>query len=578
MELYRLKEVKYVDLISVDANTATLVADALTTIGALQVTGIPRFDYARKRALEDLPDCYAQRLQGVTSQNMPDGSLRLSTGAASIKGIPQPMPSSCGDASFRLRSLVEATTRQIFLALDLASPSSANPNPIMRPNYHTFSDIMLSGEHLEHLHAYIGDDQDTHGDLQPTLDYHTDAGLMIAMTTGYYHPSPPSDASGLYLRLHDGRRVKAAVEEDALIVLIGDGGARWLAPVLGRPLQAVTHALIADLPCGIKATRSWYGKMYLPPLDGVIFPQNISFAQHFALQAQHSSNLSTKTQPASHDLSSVLPSACGNTLFANYDLHSPRFRSVVSDACPKDTVWCWAHCMDTSQLPCGKDAVCWDHRGNVLKDPNMHCMGGDDDSTGGVYCAPKCLTPEQSSSNQSYGNNGFCIGRGTSMYMQGFESSILSGSGGHVECVNLLFPAWTLDGRVKFATACVGVFCFCLLVQYIASLRAAMSKPGSGWQGAVWTALFYGLHITCGYFAMLIAMTYSVELFAMICLGLTTGYALFILGKSSESHGDYEACRGDDADGSGGVVEIEMQSSAPSEHHCCSHDGIEDQL
>ena len=43
------------------------------------------------------------------------------------------------------------------------------------------------------------------------------------------------------------------------------------------------------------------------------------------------------------------------------------------------------------------------------------------------------------------------------------------------------------------------------------------------------SSLLYGAQVTTGYLMMLIAMTYSAEIFTMVVLGLTTGYAIFNL-------------------------------------------------
>ena len=41
----------------------------------------------------------------------------------------------------------------------------------------------------------------------------------------------------------------------------------------------------------------------------------------------------------------------------------------------------------------------------------------------------------------------------------------------------------------------------------------------------------YGVNVTTGYFAMLVAMTYSVELFSCMIIGLVLGHALFNSGQ-----------------------------------------------
>lgn len=66
---------------------------------------------------------------------------------------------------------------------------------------------------------------------------HVDGGLLIAMTTGYYAGAEASSISGLYIQLPTGNIARAAFSDDALIIMVGEGGAKWLSPVLGLPLH-----------------------------------------------------------------------------------------------------------------------------------------------------------------------------------------------------------------------------------------------------------------------------------------------------------------------------------------------------
>jgi hypothetical protein len=51
----------------------------------------------------------------------------------------------------------------------------------------------------------------------------------------------------LYIQLPDGTVVSPALSDDALIIMIGEAGAQWLAPKLGAPFRALPHALYAGL-------------------------------------------------------------------------------------------------------------------------------------------------------------------------------------------------------------------------------------------------------------------------------------------------------------------------------------------
>ena len=59
--------------------------------------------------------------------------------------------------------------------------------------------------------------------------------------------------------------------------------------------------------------------------------------------------------------------------------------------------------------------------------------------------------------------------------------------------------------------------------------------------------LMYGVNVCSGYFAMLVAMTYSVELFSCMIVGLVLGHALFNSGQggsSTPSRREIIHCRG----------------------------------
>ena len=76
--------------------------------------------------------------------------------------------------------------------------------------YMTYSDVYHYGSHLEHIHAYYYSSDTTtnnnnNNEPIPTIDMHTDNGLMIAMTTGYYNNNEHvNEKSGLYIELSSG--------------------------------------------------------------------------------------------------------------------------------------------------------------------------------------------------------------------------------------------------------------------------------------------------------------------------------------------------------------------------------------
>ncbi len=526
-----LPEIKYADLLNLDTFIAQSIVRHFTTLGGAQITGIPAFAKSRKRALEDLPSCFLEE-NTRPSAVMGDGSKRLSSGAATKDGKAGPMDSACGDAANKLRSSVDSAAYLLFQAFDMAlRQESHSEQLIMGPRYNSYSALMSHGNHLEHLHSYFPADQTSSPTRAPTLDYHVDAGLMIAMTSGYYQNAQPSEASGLYFKLPNGEERKAAVDEDALIILMGDGAARWLAPVLGAAFRGIPHKLVVDLPVGQHSSRSWYGKMYLPPADAVIPQEQMKYSDYNELMMKYAPTVASRGEHQDSSLQSLLPSACGG-----YIEGVGRIMTANDDNCPVGQLWCWSRCMSTADLPCGDDAVCWNSDTNEISPGDLHCSPGS-------ACNPACL--DEPGGNSS--SNGYCIGAGTSMFMQGFVS-IVSEDSGSTECVNLWFTEWTLDSKVKYGFACIGVFLFCIFIQFLQTLRGGVnSLSNDKYVRIILNILLYGINVTCGYFAMLVAMTYSAELFAMICVGMTVGYGIFHADKNLHSL----------SDDSGGVLESE---------------------
>lgn len=125
----------------------------------------------------------------------------------------------------------------------------------------------------------------------------------------------------------------------------------------------------------------------------------------------------------------------------------------------------------------------------------------------------------------------FCNGA-MDMLMTGFETA---GTNPSNPCVILFIKAWTLDTRAKFGLACVGVAALGFAVEAVIALRRKLSSPRrlSPYLSAppsvkrIVSVALFGLNLALGYLAMLVAMTYSFELFLCVVLGLMAGHAFF---------------------------------------------------
>jgi hypothetical protein len=520
----------YHDILILDPSTAIKISHDLTSLGFLQIKNIPRYADARLAALKSAHQCFQSKTEdGIIQRNtMADGSLRLTASALSSNGIGGALSSACAQtSSSNLRALVDNVSRQVFRMLDAAAVSPSNQEvQIMKP-YRSYSDLITHGDHLEHLHVYYPSSSDNPQQQlvdQPTLDLHTDNGIMIAMTAGYYAGDYRTDEHGLYVELPTGQVCRASVDEDSLVLMVG-AGSRWLSPMLGAPLRAVPHAMVAGIH-GEDSSRAWFGKMILPPADAIIMQDGkaTSFQQYRHL-------ITTASDEHSHSL----PTGCGSYDASAAAVTNPYMHLSTSQCTAEDGsagLTCWTQCYSVADLPCGLDAQCVYLATNEVVDGDKMCPDHDDGA-----CQLECVDSDADNTSTTSSFDGYCYGSGTSMLMDGFTMMAFSNRGS-VPCINLLFTSWTMDTNLKFAFGCVGVFLISVTVQWMTMFRQKIKKgktKTSVYANSVFTVLVYGIQVVLSYFIMLAAMTYSVELFTMVCVGLTVGYAAFNMEQPATS-------------------------------------------
>ena len=393
---------------------------------------IPNFAAQKAEAFQNLPDCLAAE-PNTAQMSMNDNSVRRTTAAESKLGIGGKMLSNFGETASKLRASVDLAINQLAVALDIASQARTVSNSastkqesyLMKP-YQSFTSLISSGSHLEHLHVYSPPSisSQSPSDDAVTMDFHVDSGLFVAMTNGYYDPSSYSDRDpdrGLYLELSTGQRVKAITQENALIVLIGAAASTWLEPVLGRPLRPAPHALVARLQ-GTEATRSWFGKMVLPPPDALL-PSVTVRNQASQPQMTYETYRDLEIQGERGQVNVVLPAACQRSYPYPYShnpaapasssqsspasSHSPYSLKVSNDLCKMPDgstgVTCWMQCYTVNDLPCGTNAVCVDTVTGLEVDGTDHCPESNK-----LACQLEC--PAQAPSNTTASFDGFCYG------------------------------------------------------------------------------------------------------------------------------------------------------------------------
>ncbi len=134
------------------------------------------------------------------------------------------------------------------------------------------------------------------------------------------------------------------------------------------------------------------------------------------------------------------------------------------------------------------------------------------------------------------------------MYMQGFTSVATAGAES-TACLTFLLPAWVLDGRAKYSAACLASLLMGVLVHFLSKVRhdlvcksRAQAPSARSLLSRATLLALHGAQVLLGYFLMLIAMTYSVELFAMVWVGLTVGYGVFNLQSTPDLNSTDPCC------------------------------------
>ena len=431
---------------------------------------------------------------------------------------------------------------------------------------------------VEHLHSFYNSDKASvlEENSLPTLDFHTDSGLFIAMTTGLYISDTgdmiDDEPNGLYMQLLSGSIVEVHTKDDALIIMVGNGGARWLAPLLGLSLRAVPHGLWVG-SSGQAYTRAWYGKMFLPPGDAVLPASSGAnkLTVDYEAYRQMARHHVVESDSASKEF---LQSGCGDAILETHhndgrekvDSVNSYTQLVGNELCSAEDgtgVLCWMQCMSVAGLPCGLEAECVDTETGEVVEGDITCPSGMQN------CELQCVS-EASNSTDFYED--YCWGSGVTMYMSGFKS-IVSSHHGKTECINLLFEEWTLDDKSVFAIACVGVFVLGIVVELLVFCRRTVfAKMRKGHWRDLLLVFLHGINVVLSYFIMLVVMTYNVELFSMAVTGLVFGYIAFNLAEPPRHQTDPCCAPGlDDDDRVKGTTSsnpLFLRNSTTNIHNC----------
>jgi len=482
--------------------------------GAFAVTHLST-DYrnAVKRLREEAPDCLiSNRFPEFV---LPDGSLRTTFASdnaaypACLAETGRTIGGEFDEVFDSISSLFEEITSDG--EDNLTWRTMSDPDVVKR-----FSEL----DKKEHIHVYHSEDSESMAYAAP---FHTDNGILLMITPFQDHP--------LKVKTVGGRTIDTSkFGDDTLLVLVARALPDWLlrGSSLGQQFVAAPHAVEA-LPPTIK-TRTVFARMMVAPMDALPEGSNVDkllFEQIFFNQDSDPTTSAAAGELCSRD--DVQPRASSRAhsrvprahKHHQHNSEESSFEQLKEEECTGNTSYCWMGCYELDTCPTAEDRqICTNAK-------NENCCTDPADNDSGKCksmdpsCRWKCAEPTPVPDR-------FCNGFGTDMYMGGFETS----GDPNENCVILFFNVWILDTKAKFVFGCVGVIllgvfvegmiCIRRLVQTKKILRSVPALPRR-----IGIITLFGLNIGFGYLAMLVAMTYSVELFLCMVIGLVIGHAVF---------------------------------------------------
>lgn len=550
-ELY-LPEVSLKDLENGASEAVGAAYNALHNLGALVVTKARIVDDVEK-SLTAWADCLlpggALHSQGLESARQLAGGRvrRLSVMGKGSLGphIPSSSFENCpsADASHRaLRAGLKNAAYTLARALDRDSrtPRILRKIPDTRNNGAwlsiQLSSALESTSHLEHLHLYQ-EVQNSSANVEAShnvLQLHTDLGFLLAFVPPLFEGIDHVDSSMLTVEDASGkqRSLVRPQTSDVVIFFVGQTAQLLGQESVFRPLPHSLH-----LPEAF-GWRVWYGMMLLLPDDAIVTstrssdltagPGSFNFSTFGSIW---NSAREAMTNGDSDDVE-VSNFACGSSL-------------ILADqvvGCGAGQISCWMTCMSTQDVgPCSGGywlpAVAGGK--NEYQTLSVQCRNKNDGAKWPLEsgqmcpdCTPACTMESSSSAIPSpspstpgthhpTSTSDFCQSSaasvGVSMYMVGFKMSSTSPD---APCVVFLYADLVLDTPWKFALGCLATIVLCASVEVLSVASRRLPEKRQNDIGA----LMHVFGLTLAYLAMLLVMTYSVEIFCCVIIGFFIGH------------------------------------------------------
>ncbi|CAB9496837.1 mucin 13, cell surface associated [Seminavis robusta] len=581
------------------------LAEALTTTGLVAITT-------------------TATTTATTTSSSPEWFVTLATATVGFSPLPLDTPelaAQCGEDTVQametLRDQVAQTATVFLSAVDnllLQAKrqelyTSSYQKPLIKTSYgvtyNSISSIVKAATNLEHFHVYSKNSttssSENHGQHEPALQVHSDAGLFLAFVPAHSCNSDMAtgaDQSFLIKDPADGQLKPVAFPPNSIAIMLGAGAEQWLDTPDTLPLKATRHAV--HMTAG--QSRAWYGMMHLVPESAIVEQTTSGQARTFGDMRQAMVlKGKTKTSRTFGDISSNsaddVSIGCG---FSRFDAPAGSHQDFLSTAttmttprrrlqhvenaaaCNNETMfYCWMSCLDIPNVENANGYIsekyglyCLDPAvlaatGQVSKAVETCTEGGTVGGAMNTACvgmwqpqAPNVPSQEvvvEANSNQTESDEPWCYG-GTSMYMDGFN---WVGS----TCAIYLFPSIILETPGALVFACFFTILFGMSLEFvIQQRRVTVRKYGPGMSRLAVSATFYGLQLTMGYAIMLVVMIYSIPLFLSVVVGIVGGHVVF-------SAPDALIQQVNAKKGSGQVTERTRDSGEGSNAECLSPEG-----
>lgn len=357
----------------------------------------------------------------------------------------------------------------------------------------------------DHIHVYesSNNSQSNPKGEEYMVPYHVDNGLFLLIT--------PFPGHGLQLQLSDGSVLKTdELRSQDVLVLFGLAMTQWMLQGDKKAdlFYPTPHAVPSMAFAGVKV-RSVFARMKVAP--PMATPET-DHAHHLATFEE----IFMQKKPTENEDSQI----CSASLDSNGTMKSrDPWLKAMDTLCDNGDAFCWMGCYPLpKECPDPALATCFSEVTNVT------CSTEKGGKPMDPTCKWACL-PESAKAIQP---KDFCNGR-MGMLMFGFD---FSGNKNN-PCIVLFFEAWTLDTPLKFVLALIGVAGMGFCIEALMAMRRKILKRGPPFhrlrplsrKSLIIT--IFGLKLVLGYLAMLVAMTYSFELFLFVIIGFVIGHAIF---------------------------------------------------